>query len=392
MARPLTYNLLGQRFGMLVVIGRAVGSGVRWRCRCDCGNEISRQTRQILFGSPGLNGSKPARDCGCVILSERNLTGKRFGKLTVIERLSCKKADGSAIHWRCRCKCGRESIVRDQALRHKGQAACKCIHFRHGGAPRKGMGSLYTCWCRIRTKCFDSNHKDWDFYGGRGIRVCQRWRKSFAAFRDDVGEKPTSLHTLDRIDNDGHYSCGKCSECCRRGWGLNVQWATRREQSRNRRVCQRLTYQGRTQLLTDWARELGISASTICHRMKAYGWSAEKSLATPVKRAVIPASPRRKMRSNWGNMIHRCYSPKCQTFPSYGGRGITVCARWRESFANYLEDVGIRPSGKSLDRIDNDKGYWCGKPECVECGPLSREPNWRWATKKQQNNNRRCSA
>ncbi len=99
----------------------------------------------------------------------------------------------------------------------------------------------------------------------------------------------------------------------------------------------------------------------------------------------------------WVNMRKRCYNTNARQYPRYGGRGITICIRWRASYEAFLEDVGRRPpheskarnQGYSLDRIDNDGGYWCGKSECVECGPLGRKPNCRWATKKEQAANRR---
>ncbi len=90
----------------------------------------------------------------------------------------------------------------------------------------------------------------------------------------------------------------------------------------------------------------------------------------------------------WRAMINRCYLSSVRAFKRYGARGITVCARWRESAANYASDVGPRPDGMEVDRIDNNGGYWCGKPECTECGPLGREPNWRWATHTQNARNR----
>lgn len=89
-------------------------------------------------------------------------------------------------------------------------------------------------------------------------------------------------------------------------------------------------------------------------------------------------------------MKSRCVNPRCRAFPDYGGRGITVCERWQE-FAPFFCDTGETPKGASLDRIDNDKGYWCGKPECPECGSLGRAPNWRWATRVEQQRNTRAA-
>lgn len=93
-------------------------------------------------------------------------------------------------------------------------------------------------------------------------------------------------------------------------------------------------------------------------------------------------------------MHSRCSNPKYQKYASYGKRGIRVCPRWTgaEGFLHYLEDMGPPPTDDhSIDRIDNDKGYWCGRKECPECGPANREPNCRWATRSTQARNRRDS-
>lgn len=99
-----------------------------------------------------------------------------------------------------------------------------------------------------------------------------------------------------------------------------------------------------------------------------------------------PPSP---LRSTWSGMVRRCASPQDKSFARYGGRGITVCERWLASPTAFFADMGPKPSaGHSIDRVDNDGGYWCGKPECAECGPSGRAPNCRWATWTQQARNR----
>lgn len=91
----------------------------------------------------------------------------------------------------------------------------------------------------------------------------------------------------------------------------------------------------------------------------------------------------------WINMMKRCYEPKCEMFYRYGGRGITVCARWKTDRTAFFNDMGEPPSKRhSIDRIENDKGYWCGKPECPECGPSSRTTNVKWSTTEEQSVNK----
>lgn len=92
----------------------------------------------------------------------------------------------------------------------------------------------------------------------------------------------------------------------------------------------------------------------------------------------------------WADLIQRCTNPKNPQWRLYGGRGITVCRCWRESFALFLVEVGPRPGvGYSIDRIDPEGGYWCGHRLCPECGPFGRPRNVRWADRRTQNRNRR---
>lgn len=98
-------------------------------------------------------------------------------------------------------------------------------------------------------------------------------------------------------------------------------------------------------------------------------------------------SAMRDIYAVWCAMRQRCYNPDQAAYHRYGGRGILICERWRgdDGFVNFRHDMGERTSRKfTIDRIDNDKGYWCGKAECPECGPLGREPNCRWATRQTQ--------
>ena len=126
----------------------------------------------------------------------------------------------------------------------------------------------YTVWQGMLQRCSNPNSEKWHWYGGRGISVCIEWLE-FDNFYKDMGNRPEGK-TLDRINVNGDYSPENC------------RWATPEEQMRNVRTNHHITYNGKTQILQDWANELGISAQTICRRINHYGWSAEKALSTPV--------------------------------------------------------------------------------------------------------------
>ncbi len=90
----------------------------------------------------------------------------------------------------------------------------------------------------------------------------------------------------------------------------------------------------------------------------------------------------------WTGIVMRCTNPNGTGYERYGARGITVCARWRDSFSDFLSDMGTKPSPRhQIDRQNNDGGYWCGRPDCPECGPLRRVPNCRWVTPSENLNN-----
>ena len=141
------------------------------------------------------------------------------------------------------------------------------MYERHGyrGTP------TYNSWINMKVRCSgkSSNVRDRANYYERGIAVCSRWRDSFPAFLQDMGERPAGM-TLDRIDPDGDY----CRENCR--------WAAVREQLRNTRRTRMLEHAGRCQCLQAWADEIGIRAITIARRIDHLGWSVEKALTTPV--------------------------------------------------------------------------------------------------------------
>lgn len=128
----------------------------------------------------------------------------------------------------------------------------------------------YASWECMKARCLKVNAIDYKYYGGRGIKICDRWRCSFQNFLDDMGDRPDGL-TLDRIDNEGDYTPENC------------RWVSMKEQVRNRKVSRIITYNGITQCLSDWSDQTGISRSCLGHRLRN-GWSEEDAVSTPVKR------------------------------------------------------------------------------------------------------------
>src|ERR1700676_319378 len=122
-------------------------------------------------------------------------------------------------------------------------------------------------WATMLHRCYDRKDPRYSRYGMRGIQVCQRWRRSFAAFLADMGPRPSARHTIDREDNDGDYTPRNC------------RWATKRQQARNRCDNVVIRFRGRVQCLTAWAEELGIVPNTLNYRLRR-GWTIKRALTT----------------------------------------------------------------------------------------------------------------
>lgn len=133
-------------------------------------------------------------------------------------------------------------------------------------------------WSAMMSRCFNPNYNVFQNYGKRGITVCLFLKESPLNLISVIGKRPSPEHSIDRICNDGHYSCGLCKECLSFGWALNVRWATRKEQSANRSTSKMVTINNVTKCITGWADESGVNKHTIFNRLKR-GWSGPSLLS-----------------------------------------------------------------------------------------------------------------
>jgi hypothetical protein len=207
-----------------------------------------------------------------------DMIGFRSGRLAVIAKAPSK--NGRAM-WLCECDCGNLHVAMGKYLRKLQVKSCGCLNrqgidgpanFKHGHSAGHILTSTYRSWAGMLSRCRNPNNPKWYRYGGRKppespILVCKRWYE-FANFLKDMHERPANK-TIHRINNDGHYSCGKCEECLANGWPANCKWADSTEQAGNTSKLRMLkNSDGRIQSLTAWARELGISPSTLHVRLK----------------------------------------------------------------------------------------------------------------------------
>ena len=218
-------------------------------------------------------------------------TGKRFGKLVVIgyagRQLPKPSSKQERTFWWCRCDCGNVSKVVGNKLRRGSVVSCGCYKnamIGKASATHKRTGQpTHRSWVRMMSRCRNPRNNKFASYRGRGITVCKRWH-SFAAFLEDMGERPSTKHSIDRIDPNGNYEPGNC------------RWATSREQNRNRRDNRLFTLHGETLCLAEWAERIGSHGTTITDRL-ARGWSIELALTTPPNLATKLPSPSRQQNS-----------------------------------------------------------------------------------------------
>lgn len=176
--------------------GKDKKSNKLYKCRCICGSEKIRQ----LYDIYRINECRKCSDSKRDIMP--NLVGNKFGKWAVISKVENKKGN---TRYLCKCECGSEKIIFAYHLRN-GNANC-CAHCR---VKTHGMSytSTFRIWAGMIARCTNSNLKAFKYYGGRGIKVCERWLK-FENFYKDMGDRPKNLQ-IDRINNDGNYEPGNC--------------------------------------------------------------------------------------------------------------------------------------------------------------------------------------
>lgn len=203
---------------------------------------------------------------GCLPPKVRDMVGERHGMLEVLEYTGLLK---NRAYWLCKCDCGRQDIFRGDHLRYGNTKSCGCERDKNQIKPTHGMSTTneFRIWAMMLNRCNSPADKGYYNYGGRGIKVCERWHK-FENFYEDMGPRPGKEYSLDRIENDGDYEPG------------NVKWATDKEQCRNKRTNKLLTFNGETHCLTEWAEIVGMTPNTLQLRL-FYGWSVEKALTTP---------------------------------------------------------------------------------------------------------------
>jgi len=193
----------------------------------------------------------------------------------------------------CKCDCGKETTVRIYDLKSGDVQSCKCWHAdrmsetrtKHGHTRGGNHTVTYRTWVHMRDRCFDVEDKSYKNYGGRGISVCQRWSK-FENFLEDMRPSPGKGFSLDRINNDGNYEPGNC------------RWATKKEQTLNKRNVTLITIGGVTDSVSSWAHKLRLEQVTISRWIRN-GMSPEDAFEKAILRKNAKLKTERERRVEW---------------------------------------------------------------------------------------------
>lgn len=215
-------DLTSNRYGKLTVEKEVErrNNYRHWLCRCDCGGTII-----VYHGNLTRGGTK---SCGCIPIGRvmNDLTGKKFNFLTVIKLHNERSSTGTVI-WLCKCDCGKETLVHASSLVSENVKSCGCYRSSRMSEQNTKHGMVNTpewmSWSAMLSRCYNENSIGYKNYGGRGIKVCDRWKHSFENFYIDMGIRPGLDYSLDRKDVNGNYEPNNC------------RWLDKLSQTRNTR-------------------------------------------------------------------------------------------------------------------------------------------------------------
>lgn len=205
-----------------------------------------------------------------VLPSPDQIAGKKFGHLLILREAARKLRHRRVVY---RCDCGIEREVYLVCIVQGITKSCGCMRVPNALVRITGLPKIpeVGIWRGMIRRCEDPLYKEYGNYGGRGIKVCQRWRHSFSSFYEDIGQRPDPKYTIDRVNNDGDYEPG------------NVRWATQKQQQTNKRTNHLIAYRGETLPVSVWAERCRISTEAVISRLK-HGWPVKEALEKPIAR------------------------------------------------------------------------------------------------------------
>lgn len=188
----------------------------------------------------------------------KDLAGRRFG-LLVANVLNLARSKYGKTQWDCKCDCGRTLTVLSNSLLSDRALSCGCVGrektVKRNTTHNKSKTSEYGIYHAMLKRCYNANTQQYFNYGGRGIKICERWLESFENFLEDMGERPSVNHSIDRIDNDGDYTPENC------------RWATYIVQCRNKNNNRLIKYKGAIKTAMEWSEITGVRYTTLIRRL-----------------------------------------------------------------------------------------------------------------------------
>lgn len=253
---------IGDKFNNLTII--SFDNNFDWQnadCLCDCGNMINVKKKSLLYDK--------VKSCGCTRKREPRLDkiGEKYGFLTIKNVFFEKKGNKLRSVCECVCDCGNKVNVLLYTLYRRETRSCGCYkknnpaNFKHGMSKKGKWTDEYATYSGMIQRCYNKKSKRYKDYGGRGIKVCDKWKGNFVNFYNDMGKRPSPKHSLDRIDVNGDYSPENC------------RWATDAEQAANTRKNIWIEYNGERKILSHWCKILDIkdySLSTWIKKGKSF--------------------------------------------------------------------------------------------------------------------------
>lgn len=198
------------------------------------------------------------------IKNVKDLTGQRFGRLTVI---GIHQTETRKTYWDCMCDCGNMKVVRSDSLQRGKIKSCGCLKKEQDVKNLLCGPKLYSIWIKMKNRCYNEPAHDYGRYGGRGIKMCDEWLASFQSFHSwALANGYSDKLTIERINNDGDY----CP--------CNCRWATMKEQCNNRSTNINIKIGNTTKTLMEWCEIFGVSYMKAYKRYKKNGFSGIEDL------------------------------------------------------------------------------------------------------------------
>jgi hypothetical protein len=271
-------DLIGQKFNHLSVVAlsnkKDKESRFLWECKCDCGSD------ELVFATSKDLKCNRKKSCSCLKNKKMklpiDLSGKTFGKLKVIEMDRDYQSEDGQFRWKCECECGNVTYVTTRNLKSGSIKSCGCIKFNPNSRYKTDevFKKIKTVWTGMKKRCNNPKYEHYNLYGGRGIVVCKEWQSLNSFYEWALKNGYEIGLQIDRKDTNGNYEPSNC------------RWLTPQENSQNRRNNKYLTIKGEKKLISQWAKEIGITIKTLNDRIER-GWSESELLLNSHERSNV---------------------------------------------------------------------------------------------------------